>query len=504
MTFNECTPKSVMADFMASKAARGVEIPENLILNGTTNDILSFVKRSQIEAGSILDGAPASLQKVQNERIGNYWRSVAQDIDPRVASDFYQTEDGKALSQSTITSWGHLFMSPSQIIGEDVVAELDDILVGLAQRGVFDGQEYQSTVNRFFKAVDTTDFTDEQFIYFNEYKNNLSKSSRFAVAGKEGDIIGNKIDAIVKGTVQLSPTVIGGNMIEPFMKGIPLYGRSFLQGWKDLARYGNGNIMENLFAEIPELKQQGLYGLDVPNEELKGLLERAGGFMDRPAKNLMYFVGVADGGNAAAGRRAIQQVMFLPRMADVPLSYKMPATRSATRLLNYSISTYNLFTSTLLAAKANPSADNINKAIGLLATYGTVAGIPAIMEAGGGSVEEIPVIGGAWKAVASVSSVNVVNRVGIPVSQFNSMVVQPISKPITKITQGKFQDLDAEDIAKLGIALAFSVAPNGSAGEELMSNQLLNRAVKNGIKGISGEKEGTEAFIDTVLPSYNR
>ena len=122
MTFNECTPKSVMADFMASKAARGVEIPENLILNGTTNDILSFVKRSQIEAGSILDGAPASLQKVQNERIGNYWRSVAQDIDPRVASDFYQTEDGKALSQSTITSWGHLFMSPSQIIGEDMVS----------------------------------------------------------------------------------------------------------------------------------------------------------------------------------------------------------------------------------------------------------------------------------------------------------------------------------------------------------------------------------------------
>lgn len=500
MPFNECTPKSVMADFMASKAARGVEIPENLVLNGTTNDILSFVKRSQIEAGSILDGAPASLQKVQHERIGRYWDQVGQDL--KNPTEYYQTEDGVLLARGSGKAMMHTFMNPSQIIGEDVVAGLDDILIDLSQRGIFDGPEYQRNVKRYFDSVDTNSFNDEQMIYFHEYRSDLSKSSRFG--GNSNDPIGSKFDALVKGTVQLSPRVMGGNFIEPFMKGVPLYGRSFLQGMKDLGNWGNGNLIENLFAEIPEMKEQGLYGLDIPNEELKGVIERASGFMDRPAKNLMYFVGMADGGNAAAGRKAIQQVMFLPRMADVPLSYRRPFTRAATRLLNYSIGTYNLFGSTLLAAKSNPSAENINRALGLLGTYGTVSGIPALMKAQGHDVEEIPVIGGAWKVLADLSSVNLPNRLFIPAEQFKSKIMTPVAKAIVKIGSGQWDQLSGVDIFKTAAALAFMRAPSGSAAEELASNQLMYRAITHSIKGISGEEAADEAFMETILPGFNK
>lgn len=500
MPFNECTPDGVIADILASQAARGVEIPDSLVLNGTANDILSFVKRSQIEAGSILDGAPASLQKIQHERIGNYWSQVTQDL--KHPTEYYQTEDGVLLARGAGKAMMHTFMNPSQIIGEDVVAQLDDILIDFAQKGIFDGQEYQSAVGRFFKSVDTSDFTDEQMIYFNEYRTDLSKSSRFG--GYANDPLGSKFDALVKGTVQLSPRVVGGNFIEPFMKGIPLYGRSFLQGWKDLGKLGNGNIIENLFAEIPELKEQGLYGLDVPNEELKGVIERASGFMDRPAKNLMYFVGVADGGNAAAGRRAIQQVMFLPRMADVPLSYRRPFTRAATRLLNYSIGTYNLFGSTLLAAKDNPTATNVNRALGLLATYGTVSGIPALMKAQGHDVEEIPVLGGAWKVLADLSSVNLPNRLFIPAEQFKNKIMAPVAKTIVKIGSGQWDQISGVDIFKTASALAFMRAPSGSAAEELASNQLLYRAMTHSIKGISGEEAADEAFMEAILPGFNK
>lgn len=501
MPFNECTPKSVLAEFMASKAASGIEIPEHLILDGTSNEILSFVRRSQKEAGLVLDGAPQTLQKVAHQRIGSYWKQVVDELKDR--KEYFATEDGLVLTRSTPESMMHQFMNPSHILGEDVVGPLDDILVDMAMNGVVDGAEYKSIVKRYFDGIDTSDFTDGQQIYFNEYRDALSDTSRFANITK-GDWLGQKMDAMVKGTVQLSPTVIGGNMIEPFMKGIPLYGKNFLRGMQDLAKLNNGNLMENLFAEIPEIKQQGLYGIEAPNEVAKGLLENVTGLMDRPAKNLMYFVGLADGGNAAAGRKAIQQVMFLPRMADVPLSYRQPVARSATRLLNYTIGTYNLFGSTILAAKNNPTPENVNRLLGLLGTYGTVAGIPALMAANGENVEDIPFIGPIWKAVASVSSVNLLNRLSIPASQLSSQLLQPISKVITKVSTGKFDEIDAEDAWKFASALAFGVAPTGGAAEELLSNQLMQRAVKNGIKGVSGEKTGEEAFMDTVLPSYNR
>ena len=489
MSFDKCNPASVAGDLLGSAALKDPNIDPSVLAQLDGDGMASMINRYTMDTADSLGDIPFSMAKPVWDEQRSYWNNFQNQFVVE-----YNGPDGGKLQQSTI---GHLLSeaaTPDSILGIDLIDALDDVSMDLYQRGIVNGAEYKKAINQVFDEIDLEDLTDGQQIYLEKYKADrldgvLMKRTTNPVTGK--------VDNLSKGVVIGSPTVIFGNIVEPFMKGIPLYKQNFFKGLRNLIDERGAS---GLFDEIPEIKQQGLYGLDIGDiSPERGFFEKYAGILDRPSKNLMYYVGKAADGTELGGRRAVQNVLFYPTFANTPLIYRNPESRAYVRLLSYSIGSMQMFRDVLYAAAKNPSPETITTAAGLLGMYGAVTGLPWYMKQQGEDVADVPVIGPVWKTIAGVSEVAIVNRIGIPVAIFNNAIMKPITKAL-KVFEG--EELDSKDIWNAAAALTYlSAAPNGAV-EGFIGNNQVRRAMSASIDTITGEKEAGEAFVGTFVPGW--
>lgn len=490
MSFDRCSPAGVVGDIVGAEALKNPDLNPDIITSLGDEGLTSFIAKQARETADGLDELVLDYEKPSFDRQRSYWQNMQRQF-----TDNYKGADGGEVQQASIAAMFHEFSTPSSVLGFEVIDGLDALSMDLLQSGVLDGAKYKQALDQFFAGVDTSAYSPSQMIYFQKYK--ADRYNGLLMRRSTNKLIG-KIDNLSKGAVIANPTVLMGNFVEPVMKGIPLYGNNFFKGLRNLVKERGAS---GLFDEIPELKQQGLYGLDIgdvsPN---RGMLERFAGVMDRPSKNLMYYVGMAAEGNEIGGRRAIQNVLFLPTLANTPLVYRSPESRSAVRLLSYSIGTMQLFADVAVSAIKNPSPESISRAAGLFGMYGMITGVPAYLQSQGEDVGDIPVIGNVWKTAAGVSGVTMFDRVGIPFSIFNNTVMKPIKSGIKLFTEP--DELEAKDYWNMAASMAYMASGANSAVENVVGNNQFRKAVKTSIETITGEKEAGEAFTQAFIPGF--
>ena len=490
MSYNECSPDTVMGDILGEASLRDPNISAEALGELGGKGLSAFAARNIKDTASSLDDLPLTIDKPIIDKQVGFWKNFSNQF-----KDTYKSADGGVVQQASYMSVFHEAMTPASVLGHEIVDAVDEVSMQLLQRGIVDGSEYKNALKRVFSELDTVELTDSQRIYYEKWK-----ADRFngLLMRRSKTRLVNKVDTLSKGAVIASPTVIMGNFVEPFLKGIPLYGNHFFKGMSNLIKERG---YRGLFEEIPELAEQGLYGLDIGDVAPdKGIIEKFAGALDRPSKNLMYYVGLSKGGTELAGRKAIQDVLFLPTLANTPLVYRTPESRAAVRLLSYSIGTTQMFHDVLKGAILKPTPETMTTAASLLGMYGLMGGIPYYLKEQGEDVGDIPMIGGMWKVAADVSEIAIVDRIGIPVSIFNNVVANPIKK-VAGVFSGD-TDLEAVDYWKAAAAMTYMGLAPGSSAERLLSNNQFRKAVKTSINVITGEEEAGDAFTQAFVPGF--
>lgn len=490
MSFDRCTPGSVVGDIVGAEALKDPALSQEVIASLGDEGLTSFIARNASDTMESVRDTPLTPMKATLDKQLSYWENMQGQL-----KQSYKGPDGGVIQKSTLASIFHESMTPSSILGASFIDEVDELSMQLFRDGIVDGAKYKKALDGFFSEVDVSQFNDSQRIYYEKYK--ADRYSGLMMRRSKNQLVG-KVDALSKGAVIANPTVLIGNFVEPLMKGVPLYGKNFFKGLKNLISERGA---AGLFEEIPELRGQGLYGLDIGDVAPdRGIIERFAGVMDRPSKNLMYYVGQAAEGSEIGGRRAIQNVLFLPTFANTPLVYRTPESRAAVRLLSYSIGTMQLGHDVAKAAITQQTPEAISRLAGLLGMYGIITGVPAYMESQGEDVANIPLVGPLWKVAAGVSGVNMIDRINIPGSIFSGVVL----KPITKMAKA-FEDpdeLDAVDLWNFGASIAYMSAVPGSSLENLIGNNQFRKGVKSSLELITGEKEAGEAFTQAFVPGF--
>lgn len=478
-----------MGDIVGGEALKNPDINPDVLTALGEEGLPSFIAKQARETADTLDGLVLNYEKPAFDKQRSYWQNMQRQF-----TDNYKGPDGGEVQQAGIGAVFHEAMTPSSVLGHEVIDELDEISMGMLREGITEGAEYKRRLDSFFATVDTSQYTPAQQIYYHKYK--ADRYNGLFMRTSKNRIIA-KVDALSKGVVIGNPTVLMGNFIEPVIKGVPMYGPNFFKGLRNLV---DEHGMDGLFKEIPALKEQGIYGLDIGDvaPEQGGIMGLISA-MDRPSKNLMYYVGMAKEGTAAGGRRAVQDVLFLPTLANTPLVYRTPESRAAVRLLSYSIGTMQLMHDVVKSAVTNPSPESVSRLAGLVGTYSVITGLPAYWASQGEDVGDIPIIGNVWKTAAAVSGVSPVSRIGIPFNIFNTAILAPPYKAVQKMFSDP-ESLTAKDIWGVATAFAFMGAAPGSGMEALASNAQFKKAVTASLETITGEKEAGQAFAEAFIP----
>ena len=227
----------------------------------------------------------------------------------------------------------------SGLLGEDYIAPLQEFLEShFAQYGddLNAGRsDYFSQIDDVLDSLDDSGLSSSQLRLAEKYKTLYGNGGVFY--NKEGGIrdvaaIGN----IVGNTIQSSPTVIMGNPLELSYKLPAIYPKETIPAIQRAMK-------EGLFKRIPEIEARGGYGSSVGAANVMGdrkAFEGLIGLTDIPAKNITYFAGEL--ASPGGGIKAIQDIMFVPRFADVPAIYHSGMGGATIGLLSYTINTYKL------------------------------------------------------------------------------------------------------------------------------------------------------------------
>ncbi len=251
----------------------------------------------------------------------------------------------------------------SGLLGEDFIAPMQDFLEGhfssygddlKAGRG-----DYNAQLEDILDSLPTDGFSDAQLRLAEKYKALMRDGGPFY--GKEGGV--GFINNIVGNVIQSSPTVLFGNPLELAYKLPALYPKQMVPAI--------GKAMElGLFKRIPELEARGVYGSSVGTKNVLGdrkSFEGLIGLTDVPAKNITYWAGEL--AQQGGGPKAVQDVMFVPRFADIPAVYYSGSGRLTVGLLSYTVNTYKL-----IAGLSSKALKGDMGALGSLATMYTLAG----------------------------------------------------------------------------------------------------------------------------------
>jgi hypothetical protein len=436
--------------------------------NGHTVDISDLNPKNQGEVNTFNKVSNSLNEAVLEDAPDSPSKGAAQQ-----ALSFL-TGDGKQVGASIISD----LRNPSGLFGEEKIAPVVDYITNHYQEhfgDIKEGREdYFDGIRDVFDSIDTSDLSVAQEKAWNKYRSFYQNGGELYTLNTRSGLE-KGISNLMGNVIKSSPTVIIGNLLEGTIKLPTLYPKTFLQGIAEAQR--NGGVLK----EIPELAQQGVYGVNYAGEA-KSPWEGLIGLTDVPLKNIAYYADKLAGGD---GLKGVQKVAFTPRFGDLPSVYYSSGGRAATQFLNYTINTYKMYGSLWQSAKQGNVAP--------LVTYHLLAGLL------GGGTAAIPMV--AQNAITSLipeseewfaQNSNVltqliqpgnINRLGVGYDIANRQIKSAGSN--WESAFDRFQDGDTVggvlDLADLGLnALTFTSSPLGDLniqkglriGKEVMQKEL--------------------------------
>lgn len=315
MTSNACTPDNVIGKILGMREANGFPVTQELLDELDMSGRISYSKQSDEIGADIFDQSD-----IKGTPDGNWFTKAFGD--PRNIKRILVDQAG-----------------PDEILGNELIDELDQL--------VHEHLQYGGTKYEFIKEAGDIldgaagDYSGTKASYFKEYKEWMKQGGPlYSNERKTGAL--QAVSNLGDNAIKSSFTVLLGNPLEVAVKLPALYPSETLQGLKNWLQSGD------VFRKIPELDDIGFYGierktasdanlLDKANQKWAGLNEVA----DIPWKNLIYHTGAVRGGQKA-GLKAVEDVLFVPRLANLPRQRWNLAGRVESKLLNYSINSIKL------------------------------------------------------------------------------------------------------------------------------------------------------------------
>lgn len=473
MSSKACTPDNVLGEKLGLRDVAGnLDVPPELVDSLDNGGKATFFNVKDQNGAEIYDASPGLHGNPVNQKtIGGLKGWLDDFISPakNIVRDFSKAE---------------------AILPESLVDELDNLLVDFRTRhGGTDftaRRAFNDSIKDYLDSVDTTEMSPAQQRYFERYKRFYGDFDQVFGHQQKG-YIEERLDTTTKGVLLLNTSIIAGNPIEVAMKLPALYGAKALAGLAEAGRQG-------LFRKLPELERQGVYGYEYAGDVSKHFFEKVMTGAEVPFRNISYFTGLAAEGTEAGGRKAIEKILFVPRMANLPMAYHTPMGRATLRLLGYTLNTYKMLGG-MAKGLANPETFG-KSALGL--TYygalgymlGGASGViptPLTQLIGLVSPETRDAIEGDRRPLTGLMQVSGINRVGIPLDILNRNL-----KTLNQAMNG--EEVPPEDVAFAASALLFN--------SDLMNNKLIQRAVHQGLQ-VYREEEDLPTATQKVLAPFS-
>lgn len=450
MPFNACTPDNVIGRLMAEREALGLDIPAEVI-----DDLDAGGKGHLVKSSNELDAQP----------LKDAGYTASDDAGLKQFDQKHENLVGRILADQK---------RPSHFAPQ-LVDDLNEVMTELYQEAGGDlasvRKEYTETVSQLFDEFDTSGMTPAQQNYLEQYRRYMvDEGGSFYSQGRKTGI-GQGLANLADNVIKSSFTVALGNPLEVAIKAPALYADELGEGLSKWLQ--NGEI----FKKLPELDELGYYSIERKSDMDANLLQKINNswagvneYLDIPWKNLVYRIGEARGGQQG-GLKAIDDILFIPRFADVPRQRWADTGRLESRFLSYSVSSARLGIDLVSrAAKGDKAA---MKSLAIMAGATTALGGPGALlpeplfqalnalEDGSGDElkENIPSWGGA-----DLIRFQGIGRIGIPIDMANKQG-QKAGKLISEGT-GKITDGDTTGgLIDVGVGLmaltAFTQLPVG-------------------------------------------
>jgi len=342
MTSNACTPDNVIGKILGMREANGLEVSKELLDELDTGGKFAYSKQSDEIGADIFDQS-------EIKGTGDNWFTKAFG-DPRNVKRILVDQAG-----------------PDEILGNELIDDMDrliqDYMTGSGEPYQFSKQAYKFlqdeeleklvgvTKNPYelgfkvnaAKILDSyaSNYTGTKASYFKEYREwMLEGGPLFSKENKTGAL--QAVSNLGDNAIKSSFTVLLGNPIEVAIKLPSLYPGEAAQGLKNWLEAGDFK------RKIPELEEVGFYGIERKSMSDANLLEKLNSkwaglneYADIPWKNLVYHTGAVKGG-MQGGLKAVEDVLFVPRLANMPRQRWGLAGRVESKLLNYSINSIKL------------------------------------------------------------------------------------------------------------------------------------------------------------------
>lgn len=313
------------------------------------------------------------------------FNSIKNELNGQVLKDAPETPQKNAAMEAASKLAGdgpetalaiyHDLKNPSGLFGEEKIAPVSEYITQHYQDNYDDlkagRSDYFDGIRDIFDSIDVSDLSTAQQKAWNKYRNFYENGGElYSLNQKSG--LEKGLTNLTGNVIKSSPTVIIGNVLEGATKLPTLYPTTFLQAVAEAQKAGG------VLKEIPELAQQGVYGVNYAGED-SGIWKGLIGLTDVPLKNIAYYAGkLADGD----GLKAVQKVAFTPRFGDLPSIYYGTGGRMAVQFLGYTINTYKMYGSLWKMAKqGNPAPLITYHLLSGLVGGGLASGIPAPAEA---------------------------------------------------------------------------------------------------------------------------
>lgn len=303
--------------------ARGIDIPLDAVEEIGPVGAKYMTQQDNAIKSSALQNAPDTPRKASDE-------SVLKKL---FVGDLFETARGIVYSMR----------NPSGIFGEDIVRPVNEFITAHYQDYADDlvgGRDvYQEGIEELFAGIDTSRMSLGQQTAFDGYKKfYLDGGELYALESRNW--LDKAFQNLTGNTIKSSPTVVLGNVFEGATKLPTLYPKTFIPAIAKAMEQG-------LVKKIPELAEQGVYGLHYAGEK-GGMWEGLIGATDIPLKNISYYAAQLAG---EPGTFGVQKIAFTPRFGDLPSVYYTGSGRAAVSLLGYTINSYKMYAGLWQSAK---------------------------------------------------------------------------------------------------------------------------------------------------------
>lgn len=316
MTSNACTPDNVIGRMLGMREANGLPVGKELLDELDTGGKYAYSKQSNAVGADLFDSSETKGRK----SVGWLEKAVGNPIDA-----------GKRILTDQA--------GPDEILGNELIDQMDELVQEHLQESGGKAQFIEDA--RDILDSFANDYSGTKESYFKEYKDwMMNGGPLYAKERKTGT--GQAIANLGDNAIKSSFTVLLGNPIEVAIKLPSLYPKEAAQGLKNWLEAGDA------IRKIPELEKIGFYGLERKSITDASLFEKANHkwagineAADIPWKNLVYHTGKISGGHAG-GLKAVEDVLFNQRMANLPRQRWGQSGRVESKLLNYSINSVKL------------------------------------------------------------------------------------------------------------------------------------------------------------------